>query len=289
MAASSKVAVIGANGQLGTDLLEVLAPRCEAVPFTRSDFDITDLAGMQAALEGQNWQAIINTAAFHKVELCEAEPEQSFRINALGAFNVAKIAAAAGATAIFISTDYVFSGESSQPYSETDIPAPINVYGVSKSAGEQLTVLANPHPIVLRISSVFGKAGASGKGGNFIEAILKKARAGENLKVVNDQTMSPTYTKDAAQLILGLLQQGASGLFHGSNTGVCTWHDFAQEAVRLCGLGVEVEAISSAAFPSAVRRPAFSALTSNRLNGLGLQPRPWQDALRAYLVEKGHI
>lgn len=289
MAKSSRVAVIGATGQLGTDLVEVLSQTFEVTPLRHADIEVNHPESVERALGGQEWQAIINTAAMHKVETCEAEPERAFQVNALGSLNVARAAAKAGATYVFISSDYVFSGEKGRPYGELDATAPINVYGISKVAGEHLAVLAAPRPIILRISSVFGRAGSSGKGGNFIEAILKKARAGEALKVVDDQTMSPTYTKDAARLLLALLQQGASGIFHGANAGACTWHALAAEAVRLCGLEVPIEPISSAGFPSPVRRPAYSALTSERLAGLGLQSRPWQEALRDYLREKGHI
>lgn len=289
MGDSSRVAVIGAGGQLGTDLMAVLAERYEVVGFGHGDLEVTDPASVERTLGGQEWAAIINTAALHKVEACEADPERSFQVNALGALNVAKIARQTGAKYVFISTDYVFDGAKGRPYLESDAPNPLNVYGVSKVAGESLSQLALDDVLVLRISSVFGKAGASGKGGNFIEAILRKARAGEPLKVVADQYMSPSYTKDVARLLLGLLQRDLRGIFHGSNAGVCSWHAFAQEAVRLCGLEVPVEPIPASTLTSPVRRPSYSALSSERLEHLGLFSRPWQAALRDYLHEKGHI
>ncbi len=290
MGGSSKpVAVIGAKGQLGSDLVEVLAQAFEVVGFTHADLEVSDPASVQQALGQRPWRAIVNTAALHKVEVCEAQPERAFQVNALGALYVAQVARKTGAKYVYISTDYVFDGRKGQPYLEADLPQPLNVYGASKLAGEHLSQQAQPDTLVLRIASVFGRAGASGKGGNFIEAILGKARAGEALRVVADQYISPTYTKDAARLLLELLRQDARGLFHAANQGVCTWHALAQEALRLCSLEVPVEAIPASRFPSSVQRPAFSALSSQRLAGLGLASRSWQEGLRDYLREKGYI
>lgn len=289
MGASSRVAVIGARGQLGSDLVRVLSEHYEVVGLTHEELDVSDPVSVERALGGQAWAAIINTAALHKVEICEAEPERSFQVNALGALHGARAASACGAKYVFISTDYVFDGAKGAPYLESDSPNPLNVYGASKVAGEHLCRIALENTLVLRISSVFGKAGASGKGGNFIETILQKARSGGPLRVVADQFMSPSYTLDVAQLLLRLLQQDVRGIVHGANLGVCSWHSFAQEAVRLCGLEVPVEPIPASTFPSPVKRPAYSALGSERLSTLGLQTRPWTEALRDYLREKGYI
>jgi len=289
MGASSRVAVIGASGQLGSDLVRVLAQRYEVVGFTHAGLEVSDPASVEAALGGQPWFAIINTAAFHKVELCEAEPERSFQVNALGALHTAKAAQKSGARYVYISTDYVFDGSKGAPYLESDPPSPLNVYGASKVAGEHLSRLASERWLVLRIASVFGRAGASGKGGNFIETILQKARAGQPLRVVNDQLMSPSYTLDVARLLLDLLEKDAQGTVHAANAGVCSWFELAQEALRRCGLEAAIEPIPSSSLASPVRRPAFSALESERLSRWGLQMRPWQEALEAYLREKGHL
>lgn len=289
MGASSRVAVIGARGQLGSDLVRVLSEHYEVVGLTHEELEVSDPASIERVLGGQVWAAIINTAALHKVENCEAEPERSFEVNALGALYGARIAKTTGAKYVFISTDYVFDGAKGAPYLESDPPKPLNVYGASKVAGEHLCRITLENTLVLRISSVFGKAGASGKGGNFIETILQKARSGGPLRVVADQFMSPSYTLDVAELLLKLLQQDVRGIVHGANLGVCSWHSFAQEAVRLCGLEVPVEPISASSFPSPIKRPAYSALGSERLSALGLQPRPWTEALRDYLREKGYI
>jgi len=289
MGASSRVAVIGANGQLGSDLVRVLAQRYEVVGFTHAGLEVSDPASVEAALGGQPWFAIINTAAFHKVELCEAEPERSFQVNALGALHTAKAAQKSGARYVYISTDYVFDGSKGAPYLESDPPSPLNVYGASKVAGEHLSRLASERWLVLRIASVFGRAGASGKGGNFIETILQKARAGQPLRVVDDQFMSPSYTLDVARLLLDLLEKDAQGMVHAANAGVCSWFELAREALRRCGLEAAIEPIPSSSLASPVRRPAFSALKSERLSRWGLQMRPWQEALEAYLKEKGHL
>jgi dTDP-4-dehydrorhamnose reductase len=163
------------------------------------------------------------------------------------------------------------------------------VYGASKAAGEQAVRLADPRHLIARVSSLFGVAGARGKGGNFIETILKKAKEGGPLRVVNDQWMTPTYTADAAQAIVRLTLTGATGTVHVTNAGGCTWHAFAAEALRLAGVGVPVEAVPASTYPSKARRPSNSALSTERLSALlGGQLRAWREALAAYLREKGH-
>lgn len=287
-----KVAVTGSTGQLGTDVVEVFrkAAGVEVVPLSHEQIEIGDLASVRAALTAAAPQAVINSAAFHQVDKCEEDPEQAFRINALGAWNVARACNELGAYCVYISTDYVFDGAKAAPYDEADPPMPLSIYGASKLAGEYLTRLACPKSLVARIASVFGKSGARGKGGNFIEAILKKAKAGEPLKVVNDTPMTPTYTMDAASALLDLVRRQPTGILHVTNQPACTWYDFAKKAVDLCGLKVEVAPVTSDAFPSKVRRPTYSALSGKRLaDAIGRPMRPWTEALRAYLVEKGHL
>lgn len=287
-----KVAVTGSTGQLGTDVVQVFreARGIEVVPLSHDQIEIASLDSVRSALSGIKPDAVINSAAFHQVDKCEEDPDQAFKVNAMGAWNVARACAELGAYCIYISTDYVFDGAKQSPYDETDAPAPLSIYGVSKLSGEYLTRSASPHSLVARIASVFGKSGARGKGGNFIEAILKKAKAGEGLKVVNDTPMTPTYTMDAARALLELVRKRPSGILHVTNQPACTWFDFARKAVELCGLNVEVAPVTSDAFPSKVRRPSYSALSGKRLSdALGRPMRPWPEALKAYLVEKGHV
>jgi len=251
---------------------------------------VCDVESVRTALTKHRPEAVINSAAFHQVDACEEQPEQAFRVNAVGAWNVARVCAEINALCVYISTDYVFDGGKGAPYTEEDTPAPLNVYGVSKLAGEHLTRIACPQCLIARVASVIGKSGARGKGGNFIEAILKKAKSGDTLKVVNDTRMTPTYTMDAARALVEIIEKRVVGLVHLTNQGPCSWHDFANKAVELCGLATEVAPVGSDAYPSKVQRPVDSSLRSLRLgNILGSPMRPWEEALKDYLLEKGHI
>ena len=287
-----RVAVIGSTGQLGTDLVEVLAKagHYHVVPLSHTNLDCTDSSSARKVLKKVHPDVVVNCAAFVRVDDCEEHTEEAFRINALGAFYVARACAEINALCVYISTDYVFDGEKGVPYTENDTPSPINVYGCSKLTGEYLVRQACPKWLIVRLASLFGKAGARGKGGNFVETILAKAKAGRPLRVVNDIRMSPTYTVDATRSLECLLRNDDRGLIHLTNTGSCTWYEFARKALDLVDLDVDLEPISSADYPTRARRPKDSSLVSIRLNGLfncGL--RPWQEALKAYLEEKGHI
>jgi len=224
------------------------------------------------------------------VDDCEERSEEAFQVNALGALNVARAGAELDALCVYISTDYVFDGEKGEPYTEDNTPSPINVYGCSKLTGEYLVRQACPKWLIVRVASLFGKAGARGKGGNFVETILAKAKAGQPLRVVNDIYMSPTYTLDTARALEVLVRQRATGLYHLANDGTCTWYEFARKALDLVDLDVNPEPTSSINYPTKARRPHDSSLQSTRLDSLlGSGLRPWQEALKAYLVEKAHI
>jgi len=287
-----RVAVIGSTGQLGTDLVRVLeeAGHYHVVPFSEADIECTDSVSVQGVLRKVCPKVVVNCAAFVRVDDCEERTEEVFRINALGALYVARACAEINALCVYISTDYVFDGEKGEPYTEEDLSRPINVYGTSKLAGEHLVQQTCRKWLIVRLASLFGKAGALGKGGNFVETILARAKAGQPLRVVNDIHMSPTYTVDATRSLECLLRNDDRGLIHLTNTGSCTWYELARKALDLVDLDVDLEPISSADYPTMARRPRDSSLVSIRLNGIfncGL--RPWQDALKAYLVEKGHI
>ncbi len=233
---------------------------------------------------------MVNCAAFVRVDEAEDRAEEALRVNGLGALNVARVCAEIDALCVYISTDYVFDGEKGSPYTENDAPHPINVYGVSKLGGEYLVQEACPRWLIARMASLFGKAGSSGKGGNFVETILAKAKAGESLRLVDDIRMSPTYTRDAAHALERLLRERSLGLFHLANGGNCTWYEFACKALEVVGMGNRIEPISSSSYPMKARRPKNSSLESTKL-GLSLKEclRPWHEALKAYLMEKGHV
>ena len=301
MPSSERLLVLGATGQLGQDLIRAAAAAgVEHVGMSHEEVEVTKPESVTAALERVRPSVVINSAAFHQVDRCEDDPQQAYAVNTVGALLVARAAAQAGARSVYVSTDYVFPGDkppatdgrltARTAWVEDDPPRPLNVYGASKVSGEQAVRLSDPRHLIVRISSLFGVAGARGKGGNFIETILKKAKEGGPLRVVNDQWMTPTYTADAAQAIVRLAMTGVMGTVHVTNAGGCTWHAFAAEAVRLTGFGIPVEAVSASAYPSKACRPPNSALQTDRLSGLlGRPPRAWREALAAYLREKGHI
>ena len=301
MSSSERLVVLGATGQLGSDLIRAAAAlNVDHVGLGHNEVEVSSTESVAAAIRWIGPTVVINSAAFHQVDKCEEDPQQAYLVNTLGAIIVARAAARAGVRCVYISTDYVFAGDKPPPtdgtltpvtgYVEGDPTGPVNVYGASKVAGEQGVALAGAGQLTVRVASLFGVAGARGKGGNFIEAILKKAKEGGPLRVVNDQWMTPTYTADAAQAIIRLALSGASGVVHVTNTGGCTWHVLAREAVQLAGVDASVEPIPAASYYSKARRPRNSALHTGRLASLtGAPLRSWRDALRAYLQEKGHL
>jgi len=283
-----KIAVIGSTGQLGTDLMKTLNHGHELVGLTHEDIEVTDYDSC-LTLKKHQPDIIINTAAFHKTDQCEEEPLKTFSVNALGAKNVATISKEIEATTVFISTDYLFDGSKNEPYTEEDIPFPINTYGISKLAAEHFT-RQNPKHYIIRIASVFGAAGASGKGGNFVETMVNKAKKGESITVIDDMWMSPTYTKDASSTIKKIIEkQLPYGIYHATNKGYCSWYQFAEQIFQLTGLTPDLTPTKTEQLTMKARRPRFSALKSIKLPQYGIEMPTWQEALREYLIEKGHI
>ncbi len=282
-----RIAVIGANGQLGSDLVKSLQGNHSTISLTHRDIEVTDYASCQT-LKDSHPDVIVNTAAFHKTDQCEEDPFKTFAVNAIGARNVSAVSKEIDATSVFISTDYVFDGRNSKPYTETDIPNPINTYGISKLAGELYT-MQNPKHYIARISSLFGAAGSSGKGGNFVETMIAQAKKKEQIRVVNDMWMSPTYAKDASQTLKKIIESKLPyGTYHIANQGYCTWFQFANEIFTQAILNPAITPIKASDLQTKAPRPVFSALTSEKLQKHGLQTRRWKDALWDYLVEKNH-
>lgn len=284
-----RAAVIGSEGQLGSDLVKTFerTGRYKIFPLCHEEMDCAETDSVRKTMTDIRPEVVVNCAAFVRVDECEDRADEAFRVNAIGAFNVARTCADLGALCVYISTDYVFDGEKDSPYTEEDAPFPINAYGVSKLAGEYMVSQACPKRLIVRTASLFGRAGARGKGGNFVETILDKARKGDALRVVNDIRMSPTYTCDAACALERLIAQGAEGIFHVANGGSCTWYEFAGKALELTGIRAVLEPVSSSEYPTRARRPKNSSLRSARLSEY--TPRPWEEALKAYLAEKAYI
>jgi dTDP-4-dehydrorhamnose reductase len=287
-----RVLIIGVNGQLGTDLHRTLKD-FEVVPLAHADIEVTDMNSVKKSLKKHKPDVVINTAAFVRVDDCEVEKDRAFLVNALGARNVAVAAQELGARLVHISTDYVFGGEGqlrSTPYSEFDTPVPVNTYGRSKLAGEESIRYLCLRHFIVRSSSLFGVAGASGKGGNFVETILRLAKERDELRAVKDQIFSPTYTKDLARKIAQLIHTEYYGIFHITNKGVCSWYEFTQEILRLARSKTPVVPITSDQYPQKAKRPHYSVLDNYHLRLLGMDDlRPWPEALEDYMRTKGHI
>jgi dTDP-4-dehydrorhamnose reductase len=283
------VLLIGANGQLGSDLShEIQHLTRPLLALTRAHLDLRNHQEVADRLEAANPEVIVNTAAFHKVEACEADPDQAFAVNSLGVRNLANVADRIGARLVHISTDYVFDGETNTPYSEADQPNPINVYGTSKVAGEYFVRSLCKRHLVVRTSGLYGLAGSSGKGGNFVQTMLRLGRERGTVSVVTDQTLSPTYTRDLARMIRLLIESDAEGLFHVTNAGHCSWNEFARAIFELASQPVRTEPVTTVSMGASVKRPRFSALANDRLlqSGIG-EMRPWRDALADYLQVAG--
>ena len=280
-----KVAVIGPRGQLGSALCEAFRRRAvDCVELDHGRVEVTDPQSVLVALRDARPAAVVNTAAFHKVDACEEDPRRAFEVNALGALHVARACREAGARCVYVSTDYVFDGAKAEPYLEEDLPNPLNVYGASKLAGEHLVVQTCPDALVVRVASLFGGLGSRGKGTNFVLTVLERARRGEALRVVDDVRMSPTYAEDAAAAIVELVARGASGVFHVVNKGACSWYELAVRVLELAGLRVPVHPVPQEAYPARARRPRNSALSTAKLEARGLRLPPWEDAIQRYLA-----
>jgi dTDP-4-dehydrorhamnose reductase len=279
-----RIAAFGGWGQLGSDLAAAAADmNHELIRPTHAEVDVTDAESVRRFLVGSSPDVAIDAAAFHKTEDCELEAGRALVVNAVGALNVARAAREVGARSVYVSTDYVFDGEKASGYVEDDSPAPLNVYGVSKLAGERLVRNADPAALVVRGSGMFGHAGASGKGGNFVETMLAKAAASEALSVVDDLVFAPTATRDMAERILMLVARAApAGVYHLANAGACSWYGFAVKVFELGGIATRVSPRGSAS--EGVRRPRSSVLLDTKTEALALPPaRPWEDALAWYL------
>jgi dTDP-4-dehydrorhamnose reductase len=284
-----KVMVIGAPGQLGTEVCKVYGD-CEVIAADVSEapvaVDITDADGVFRLIAGElRPDLVINTAAAHNVPKCEEDPAVAYAVNATGARNVARACHACGARMLHISTDYVYGHGATQPLTEDDPPAPLSSYGASKLAGEHLIAAECPDHVIVRTSAIYGPAACRAKGGrNFVGLMLHLAESQGWAKVVTDEITSPTYTIPLAAQIRLLAEKGAPGLYHVTCGGACSWHEFARAIFDLCGVDAELREATTADFPSPVKRPRYSALDNKRLRdaGLDIMP-PWREALASYL------
>lgn len=290
-----RVLLLGPNGQLGHDIRAAHAAAGESfelVVLGRARLDVSDVAAIGPALSEITFDVLVNCTSYHKTDEVEDNAGMAFAVNTHGVEAMARTCADRGARFVHVSTDYVFGGDTarSTPLTEDDPTAPVNVYGASKAMGETLVRLACPDHAILRVSSLFGVAGASGKGGNFVETMIRFGREKGALKVVADQMMTPTATADIATAVMALLTRGApAGTYHIAGTGQASWYDFAREIIRRAGVAATVTPCTSADFPTRAQRPRYSALDNAKcIREIAPMP-PWQDALDRYLRTKGHV
>ncbi|TSA15789.1 dTDP-4-dehydrorhamnose reductase [bacterium] len=279
------IAVVGADGQLGTEIVKVFADEI-VISLMQSDIEISEIGSVEKAFAKNRPDIVINTASFVNVELCENEREKAFLVNETGALNLARVLEEQKIPLLHISTDYVFDGLKRSPYEENDTPNPLNVYGASKLAGERAIQANCSRHYIVRTSGLYGHAQCLGKGANFIEKILARSKEKDELQVVDDEVLTPTYTLDLARQIRVLAKTGNYGMYHATNNGECSWFEFAKEALRIAGLSTRVVPVSSKNYPSEVQRPAYSVLANSRLISQGLDRMPvWQESLAAYFEE----
>jgi len=284
-----KVAVIGANGQLGHDVVRAFSDqRDEVFALTHEDIELSSLESVAACLRATQAEVVVNTAAMHHVEICEQHPDRAREVNSVGARNLATATRDMGSVLIHVSTDYVFDGKKSEPYVESDEACPLNVYGKTKLEGERFVQNINPKHHLLRTAALYGNHPCRAKGGqNFVDLMLRFARERGKVRVVDNEFTSPTATVDLARQIAALSRSDRYGLYHATSEGSCSWHEFAREIFRVADVPVTLEVASPNEFPAKVPRPAYSVLENRGLKSHNLNLfRRWQDGLQTYLSEK---
>jgi len=283
-----KILLIGRNGQLGSDILrnstghEIVAP-------DRRSLDVTRQESVGAAMADHRPDAVVNTAAFHDVPLCEVEYGQAFRVNCAAVRDLAVACRKAGALFVTFSTDYVFGGEKRTPYSEDDRPTPLQMYGITKLAGEFAALSAAPeHSVVIRTCGLYGITGAASKGGNFVDKRIRDAQKQEVLEVSCDQVVCPTYTDDLSRAVLQLISHAGlvPGIYHLVNEGECSWHEFTKKALLIAGFETEVKPVDRKGSDGMIRRPLYSVLGNKKAKAMGIVLPHWKDSLSRYIQKK---
>lgn len=283
-----KVFLIGAGGQLGSDFVRN-NPGHELVAPARSALDLNDRDRLADAIREARVDWVINTAAFHNVLECERKPERAFQVNCIGVRDLARICLELDVRLLTFSTDYVFGGEKSAPYVETDCPSPLQIYGISKLAGERAALSAAPdHVTIVRTCGLFGEIGAASKGGNFVDGRVADGRRGGVLEIASEQVVSPTSTQDLSRAVYALFEQHVPprGIYHLVNEGACSWYEFAAAIFDCLKLKIDLRPVDRGGKTGHVRRPLYSALANTRARSLGIVLPDWRDALSRYLSMK---
>lgn len=279
-----KILVTGVKGQLGHDVVNELNKRgIDSVGVDIQEMDITDASSVDQVITDAHVDAVIHCAAYTAVDAAEDNQDICHKVNVDGTQNIATTCKKLGIKMMYISTDYVFDGQGTRPWEPDDARSPLNVYGQTKYEGELALQNTLDNYFIVRIAWVFG---VNGK--NFIKTMLNLAETHDHLTVVNDQYGSPTYTYDLAKLLVDMISTDKYGIYHATNEGICTWYEFACEIFRQAKIQIDVQPVSSDAFPSKAKRPSNSRMSKDKLVENGFHRLPaWQDAVARYLKELG--
>jgi len=284
-----KIIVSGANGQLGTDIVNVFNENGNLVfALTHDIADISDKNAIEEIISQQKPDLFINTAAFHNVDKCEEDIETAMLINSKAAAQLSELSKKYNFQLIHISTDYVFDGAKGKPYIETDETSPLNNYGKSKLEGEKAVLEINPQNVVVRVSAIYGSNPCRAKGGlNFIQLMLKLASENKDIAVVDSEFVSPTNTKDIAKQLVKIAESNLSGIIHATSEGECSWYDLAEETFNYSNIEAKLKRAEPGQFPIKTPRPNYSVLENSVLKNAGINIMPhWKDALHQYLDEQ---
>ena len=277
--------ITGGGGQLASDLAARLD---DAVSFSHRELDIADPAALDAAFEALAPELVLNCAAFHNLDECEAHPDRAWTVNVRAVRDLALRCACHGAKLVHVSTNYVFDGRRAEPYAEHDLPAPRSAYALTKLAGEHAALAYAPGAIVVRSGGLYGMAGSASKGGNFVQRMLARAREQGALRMVADQRLQPTFTVDLADAIVAAAERDAAGILHLTASDACSWHEFTVAIMDCAGVEVPVEPVVTRIGPDGIDRPLNGVLARPAADAAGLAPlRPWHAQLRDYLERSG--
>jgi dTDP-4-dehydrorhamnose reductase len=274
--------ITGGGGQLASDLVELLGD--DAVALSHAELDVADGNALARAIDEVAPDLVINCAAFHNLDVCEAEPDQAWAVNV----RAVREMAARAPRLVHLSTNYVFDGRREEPYGEDDVPAPRSVYAITKLAGEHAALAYGQRSLVVRAAGLYGLHGSVSKGGNFVQRMLARAREQGALKMVADQRLQPTFTADLAAAIVDAVERNVDGVVHLTASDACSWHEFTVAIMELAGLDVPVEAVATIVPPGGVDRPLNGVLARPRADALGLPAlRPWRSGLEDYMSRAG--
>jgi len=283
------IALIGADGQLGSDLLNLLKDT-DLFPLYYPEFDVTHEKKAEQTLEIIKPDIIINTSAFNDVNGGEDRIREAFELNSFAVRKLSFISLKLGAVLVHFSSDYVFDGEKDTPYIESDKPNPLNVYGTSKLTGEYFVQNILDRYFIIRTSGLYGEAGCMGKGYNFVDLMVEKAEKEEEIKVVNDQWLTPTWTFELAERVIKLTGMNQYGLYHMTSEGECTWYQFAETIFSYLKKSPPLIPVDSSSYGAKAKRPLYSVLENKRLKQSGIKNfSHWKEALKKYMTRKGYI